>query len=212
MEATALPRMIPSEKDLFAVEFRNIPDKGIFLKGGLKFRSDESETRRRYKPLLRRVPLEILLGEAALWVLWPSTAAIWIFPLLLLRLRIDIAVLVDIGIFFAVQIADMLFYSRTFNYVGFILANRALQALLYAMWGVWLWFSGGPAKVLALGAWLLLMATGVVQVVFTVPFLPLLTRVFSKLPADQALWRVACVRAREAGIPLDQLESPGVRN
>jgi hypothetical protein len=62
-------------------------------------------------------------------------------------------------------------------------------------------------KALALAAWLLLMATGVVQVVFTVPFLPLLTRLFSARPADQALWNVACTHARRTGIPVRDLQS-----
>ena len=198
-------------KDLFAVEFRNYPGKGLYLKGGLKFKTDEDEMRRRYRPVLRLAPLEVLLGEAALWVLWPSTAAIWAFPLLLWLFRIDVAVLADIGVFLAVQVANLLFYSRPLNYAGFILGNRALQALAYAGCAVGLWFWGGPLKVLALAMWLLLMATGVVQVVFTVPFLPLLTRLFSQLPADQALWNIACSHAREAGIPLKELELPATR-
>ncbi len=46
-------------------------------------------------------------------------------------------------------------------------------------------------KAMALAVWLALMATGVVQVLFTVPFTPALKRLFELGPADQALRNVA---------------------
>ncbi len=194
-------------QNLFAVTYRNVPGKGVFAQGGLKFQTEESAMRRQYAAVLRTAPLEVLLGEASLWVLWPSTAAIWAFPLLLWRFSTDVAVLAAIGLFLAVQIAHMLFYRQWLNYAGFVLGNRALQGLVYAGSAAGFWFSGQWMKALALAAWLLLMATGVVQVVFTVPFLPLLTRLFSARPADQALWNVACTHARRTGIPVRDLQS-----
>jgi hypothetical protein len=177
-------------KNLFDVEFRNAPGKGVFASGGLKFQSDEQELRRRYARVLNMVPLETLLGEAALWVLWPSTAAIWAFPLLLWPLPVDVAVLYAIGLFLTVQVAHMRFYSRRLNYAGFVLGNRALQGLGYIAGAAAFWRTGEGTKALALGAWLVLMASGVLQVIFVVPFVPILKRILELRPADQALENV----------------------
>jgi hypothetical protein len=183
--------------DFFAVSYRNVPGKGVFASGGLKFASDEAELRRQYAAALEQSPLAALLGEAALWVLWPSTAAIWAFPFLLWWLRIDLAILADIGLFWLVQIATMLFYSRPLNYAVFVLGNRLLQALGYALAAAAIWWLGAPLKALALAVWLLIMAFGVAQVIFVVPFVPLLRRLFDGTPADQALRRIAENRRRQ---------------
>ncbi len=186
-----------SSQDLFAVEFRDVPGKGVVAAGGLKFQDDEQSLRRRYGVVLQSVSLEVLLGEAALWVLWPSTIAIWAFPLLLWRLSIDIAVLAAIGLFLAVQIAHMMFYRRWLNYAVFVLANRALQVVVYAGCAALFWSDGAPRKAIAAGVWLAVMATGVAQVIFVVPFLPLLKSFFNPRPADQALQNVARYRGRQ---------------
>ena len=188
--------MSAPSKSLFAVGYRNVPGKGVFASGGLKFASDEGALREQYADVLKTVPLETLLGEAALWVLWPSTAAIWAFPLLLWRLSVDMAVLASIALFLTVQVGHMLFYARRLNYAGFVLGNRALQLIVYAVWGIAFWRMDAPPKLVALAAWLLLMASGVVQVVFVVPFMPLLKRLFALRPADQALRNVALDHAR----------------
>jgi hypothetical protein len=182
--------MKPAE-DFFDVPYRNIPGKGVFATGGLKFHNDEDELRQKYARALQSVRLEALLGEAALWVLWPSTAAIWVFPFLVWRLRIDWAILADIGVFWAIQIVTMLFYSRSLNYGVFILGNRALQALAYAAFAAGFWLAGTPLKVVSLAVWLILMAFGIVQVIFVIPFVPLLRRLFDRTPADQALRFIA---------------------
>jgi hypothetical protein len=188
---------MPPSPDFFAVQYRNVPGKGVFAAGGLKFQRDETELRREYAPVLQHVSLESLLGEAALWVLWPSTAAIWAFPVLLWRLRTDFAILADIGVFWAVQIATMLFYARPLNYAVFVLGNRALQALAYAAAAAAMWFLGEPMKIVALAGWLLAMAFGVVQVIFVVPLVPLLRRLFEGTPADRALRFIARNYLRE---------------
>ena len=192
--------MTPLSKNLFAVEFRNVPGKGLFASGGLKFKTDEATLRRQCAPLLDRVSIHTLLGEASLWVLWPSTAAIWVFPFLVWRLSIDWAILASIGVFLAVLVLNMLFYSRRLNYGVLVLGNRALQGVAYAGFAVAFWRTGMPVKIVALAAWLLLMALGVVQVIFVIPFVPLLKRVFARSPADQALRNVARHHARRAGI------------
>src|SRR5262249_39275950 len=124
--------MAACPEDLFAVEFRDVPGKGVVAARGLKFQEGEQALRRRYNAALQTTSLNVLLGEAALWVLWPSTIAIWAFPLLLWRLPIDISILVTIGLFLAIQIAHMTFYRRRLNYAAFVLANRALQVTAYA--------------------------------------------------------------------------------
>jgi len=178
-------------KDLFAVGYRNVPGKGVFASGGLKFQKEEDELRRQYAAALDRVSLNTLLGEATLWVLWPSTAAIWGFPILLWRLRLDLAVVAAIALFLAALVASMLFYARWLNYPVLVLGNRLVQTVVYTGWGLALWRTGSPAKVLALGAWLVLLSAGVLQVIFVTPFLPLLKAVFARGPADQALRNVA---------------------
>ncbi|HYM10547.1 MAG TPA: hypothetical protein VEU62_07440 [Bryobacterales bacterium] len=187
-------------KNLFAVEFPSIAGKGLFASGGLKFQDDEPALRRQYGFILKLVPLDVLLGEAALWVLWPSTVAIWVFPLLLWPLAIDRAVLAAIAVFLAVQIAHMLFYAQRLNYAVFVLGNRALQAAVYAVCALLFWHAGAITKIIALAAWLLLMATGILQVIFVVPFLPLLKYWFARRPADQALRNVVRHHARRAGL------------
>lgn len=186
--------------NLFSVEFRSIAGKGLFAAGGLKFQDDEPALRRRYGFLLKLVPLDVLLGEAALWVLWPSTAAIWAFPFLLWPLAIDRAVLAAIAVFLAVQVAHMLFYAQRLNYAVFVLGNRALQVILYAAGALFFWHAGAITKIIALAGWLLLMATGILQVIFVVPFLPLLKYWFDRRPADQALRNIARYHARRAGL------------
>lgn len=187
-------------RDIFAVEFRNVAGKALFGPGGLKF-EDEAKLRRRYAAVLEKTPLETLLGEAALWVLWPSTAAIWVFPVFLLRFSIDVAALASIGVFLVVQLAHMAFYSRRLNYALLVLGNRVLQGVYYAGWAAAFWRMGAATKVLALAVWLVLMATGVLQVIFVVPFLPVLKRVFARRPADQALHNVARYHERRSEPP-----------
>ena len=187
--------MSPSAKDPFAVEYRTIPGKGLFAAGGLRFKTEESDLRRDY-PGLDGVPFARLLGEAALWVLWPSTAAIWAFPVFLWRLRIDYALLADIGLFLAVQLVTMLFYSPSLNYTLFVLGNRPLQTGVYLVWGILFWRAGAPTRIVPLAVWFLLMAFGVAQVIFVTPFLPLLRVLFSRAPADQALRHIARRYAR----------------
>lgn len=178
-------------KDPFAVEYKTVPGKGLFVAGGLRFMTEEAEFRREHRAVVSRVPFQRLLGEASLWVLWPSTAAIWAFPALLWRLRVDYALLADIGVFLAVQVATMLFYARGLNYALLVLGNRPLQAVAYLAWAVVFWRIDGPgARVLALAVWFLLMAFGIAQVIFVTPFLPLLRVLFSRTPADQALRHV----------------------
>ncbi len=179
--------------DPFSTSYRDLPGKAVTAAGGLRFKADEAELRRRYAAALLHAPLETLVGEAATWVLWPSTAAIWVFPVLMWRLRVDLAVLAAIGVFLLVQVATMIFYSRPLNYISLALSNRALQAVFYAGWAL-----AEPRQLAALAAWLALMAFGVVQVIFVVPFMPLLQRIFSLAPADQALRNVARRHARLA--------------
>lgn len=182
--------MPPSSQDPFSVEYRAVPGKGLFAAGGLRFKTEESDLRRDYPTVLDQVPFPRLLGEAALWVLWPSTLAIWAFPVLLWLLRVDFALLWTIGLFLAVQVISMLFYARRLNYVLFVLGNRLLQTVVYSLWALALWRMGAPLKVVALGSWLLLMAGGIAQVIFVTPFLPVLKWLFAHSPADQALFQV----------------------
>lgn len=182
--------------DLFAVPFRSVPDKGLFAAGGLLFEGQEADIRREHAAALRKASLETLLGEATLWVLWPSTVAIWVFPFLLWKLPVDRAVLADVGVFLGVQIAHMLFYARWLNYALFALGNRAVQVMAYAAAGGWFWIAGQRGKIVALAAWLAFMALGVLQVIFVTPFLPLLKAVLSRRPANQALRNVARYHAR----------------
>ncbi|MBI3664982.1 MAG: hypothetical protein HY236_01955 [Acidobacteria bacterium] len=193
---------------VFAVEYRNVPGKGVFARGGLKFRSDEAALRQQYRAVLEKVSLETLLGEAALWVLGPSTAAIWAFPPLLWRLPVDRAVIYSGALFLLLQVAQMLFFSRRLNYVLLVLGNRALQVIVYAASALAEWRMGAPWKAVALAVWLALMATGVVQVLFTVPFTPILKRLFELGPADQALRNVAQRHARRLGIDAALLRAP----
>lgn len=189
--------MPPSSQDPFSVEYRTVPGKGLFAAGGLRFKTEESDLRRDYPAALNQVPFGRLLGEAALWVLWPSTVAIWAFPLCLQFLRVDYAILADIGLFLAVQLATMLFYSRQLNVALFVLGNRPLQAGVYLVWGIVFWRAGVPSRILPLVIWFLLMAFGVAQVIFVTPFLPLLRGLFARSPADQALRHIArCYAAR----------------
>ena len=188
--------MPSSSQDPFSVEYRAVPGKGLFAAGGLRFKTEESELRRDYPTVLDQVPFPRLLGEAALWVLWPSTVAIWLFPFCLQFLRVDYAILADIGIFLGVQLVSMLFYSFSLNYALFVLGNRPLQAGVYLLWAIVFWRTGVPGRILPLTIWFLLMAFGIAQVIFVTPFLPLLKGMFSRSPADQALGHVARRYAR----------------
>jgi hypothetical protein len=193
--------MRADSQDIFAVKFRNVAGKALFGPGGLKF-EEEAELRRRYATALEDLPLETLLGEATLWVLWPSTAAIWLFPVFLLRFSIDFAALFTIGVFLAVQVAHMTFYNRRLNYVLLVLGNRALHCIYYVVWAVAFWRMGSVPKVIALAVWLPLMAFGILQVIFLVPFVPILKRVFERRPADQALSIVARYHERRSKPPV----------
>ncbi len=186
-------------KDPWLAEYRRVPGKGLFLAGGLRFQTEEDAFRREFRKALERAPFERLLGEAALWVLWPSTAAIWVFPALLWRLRVDYALLADIGVFLAVQVATMLVYARRLNYALVVLGNRPLQGVVYLAWAFALWRAGETAKLPALAVWFALMAFGVAQVIFVTPFLPVLRLLFARAPADQALRQVARRYQKEPG-------------
>jgi hypothetical protein len=183
--------MSRAAQDPFAVTYRQVAGKGIFAAGGLRFKTEEADLRREFPDVVKRIGVGRLLGEAALWVLWPSTVAIWAFPALLWRLRVDYAILADIGVFLGIQLVTMLFYSSRLNYSLLVFGNRPLQASVYLIWAVVYWRGESTVKILPLTIWFLLMAFGVAQVIFVTPFLPLLRVLFSRTPADQALRHIA---------------------
>lgn len=66
-------------KDLF-----DIPEeKAIQIKGGMKIGFSRQELEDYFNILLEERPLERMAGEAACWVLIPSTAGVYSFPIIL---------------------------------------------------------------------------------------------------------------------------------
>ena len=68
---------------LFSVNYQNVPGQCVYAKGGLKFRADEDKLRHYFSPILPRISLNDIIGEAVFWSMLPSALAIWIFPILL---------------------------------------------------------------------------------------------------------------------------------
>lgn len=172
---------------LFAVDYQNVPGQCVYAQGGLKFRADEEALRRYFSTILPHVSLNDLIGEAVFWVLLPSSLAIWTFPFLLYYQGSVFALVVVIVLFLLVGIAHQYIYLKPLNYLLFIFGNRLLQLAGYVVLAVIFIVAGSIANALIIGAWFILFALGLGDLLLGL--LPILFRgkLFSLPQSDQVL-------------------------
>lgn len=184
---------------LFAIDYEDVPGRGVIAEGGLKFRASEEYLRRYFAPILPFVSLNDLIGEAVFWSLTPGTMAVWAFPLLLYREGLRSALLLTLAVHASWEIVFQLVYIRPLNYLTFALGNRLLQAVGYLIAGIVCASTGHLGWTFALigvlVAYTLALPDLVVGVV-TFPF----NLFFVKLPVSDHLLRlVGWYHARKHG-------------
>lgn len=185
---------------LFSLQFRNVPDEAIYAEGGLKFRADERALRRYFAPILSRVSLNDLVGEAVFWVHLADTASIWAFPILLYVRGPSAAFVGAALIFLVAEMASRAIYIKVLNYTVFVLGNRALQLFAYGAFAVWLWIHGSTGGALALAFWLGIFWFGAAQFLGGLLLLPIHRILFSLPPSDQALRNVGFYHGVRIGL------------
>ena len=184
---------------LFSVNYQNVPGQCVYAKGGLKFRADEDKLRHYFSPILPRISLNDIIGEAVFWSMLPSALAIWIFPILLYFKGILFALIATLILYLITEIGHLIFYLKPLNYIVFILGNNFLAFIIYLIWAMMLIRSGSKEEVIVLGVWFLFFAFGLGQLIL-LPLLPILTKFFALPPSDQILRNVGWYYARKFGL------------
>jgi hypothetical protein len=157
---------------IFAVEYQDVPGRGVITQGGLKFRASEPSLCRYFAPILPFVTLNDLIGEAVFWFLMPSTIAVWSFPLLLYLKGLPWALIWMFGLYIFAQVFHLFMYVKPLNYLIFILGNRILQLVAYFVIAIVFMLKGYIAWAISLAAVFLFYAVGVSEIIagiFTFP-------------------------------------------
>lgn len=182
---------------LFLLDYKNVPGRNIYARGGLKFRADEHSLRHYFAPILPYVTLNDLIGEAVFWSVLPSTLAIWTFPIVFYRGEFIIIV---IALYVLAQILHMTIYLKWLNYLVFVFSNKLLEFLFYAILAGVFMQNGSVFAAVILGIVFLFFAIGGDEFHFGLIMLALLshawfrpfTKRFLYLPrSDQILWNVS---------------------
>ena len=173
---------------LFAVEYQDIPGRGVLAQGGLKFRASERSLSRYFAPILPFVTLNDLIGEAVFWILIPSTIVVWTLPLLLYLTGLPWALAWTIGLYLLAHVIHLLVYIKPLNYLVFILGNRILQFIAYIILAAVFAFTTHIDWAITLATMFLYFALGL-DVIFVSPLTLVLTR-FVGLPTSDQLLRL----------------------
>lgn len=170
---------------LFAVEYQDVPGRGVFAYGGLKFRASEQSLRRYFAPVLPFISLNDLIGEAVFWILMPSTIAIWTLPLLLYLKGLPWALIWTFGLYVLSHIVHLFVYIKPLNYLVFILGKRMLQLVAYVVLAIVFAFTGHISWTITLAAVFLFYVVGL-----DVVFVSVLTLPLNSLPTSDQLLRL----------------------
>jgi len=170
---------------LFAIDYQDVPGRGVIAQGGLKFRAREESLCRYFATILPFVSLNDLIGEAVFWSLMPSTAAIWTFPLFLYLKGFPSALVWMLAVHLLAQVTHLLVYIKPLNYLVFVLGNRALQIVAYLIVGIVYGLTGHITWAIALVAVFLLYALGLPEIVIGILTFPV-----SRLPTSDQLLRL----------------------
>ncbi len=173
---------------LSAVEYRDVSGRGVVAQGGLKFRASEQSLSRYFAPILPFVTLNDLIGEAAFWILMPSTIAVWTLPLLLYLTGLPWALTWTIGLYLLAHIIHQLVYFKSLNYIVFMLGNRILQFVVYLFLAIVFANTNHLDWTITLAAMFLCIALGL-DVIFVSPLTLVLNR-FVGLPTSDQLLRL----------------------
>ena len=173
---------------LFAVEYQEVPGRGVIAQGGLEFRASEHSLLHYFAPILPFVSLNDLIGEAVFWILMPSTIAVWAFPPLLYIKGLPQALVWMFGFNILAAAIHLLVYIKPLNYVVFILGNKILQFVVYVVLVVASARTGHNHWAIALSGVFLFYAIGVAELILGVIILPV--NRFVGLPTSDQLLRL----------------------
>lgn len=105
--------------------------RGMFSADGVWFRTTEQQLREYAGPVLRHVPIEVLVTEAGSWLKAPKTLTLWLLPVLLLGLAPVPAALVALGVYLAAALVLPGIVLRPLVHLGQHLQKVPLQAVYY---------------------------------------------------------------------------------
>jgi len=184
----------------FAVEYNDVEGQGVYARGGLKFRADEASLRRYFAEILPHVSLNDLIGEATFWLLLPSTAAVWLFPVFLYFWGIASAVLATAAVYVFATVSHFLIYSKPVNYLVLLFSQRVPRLIVYAGWATIFLLKGLAAKALVVGAAFLFFAFGLESRMFATLLTPVYATLFSLAPSDLVLRNVGWYHGLKRGL------------
>jgi hypothetical protein len=152
---------------LFAVEYQDVPGRGVIAQGGLKFRASEEALSRYFAPILPYVSLNELIGEAVFWITIPSAITIWAFPLFLYLYGLPLGLLLALGLHVIAEVIHQIVYIKLLNYLSFF-GNRMVQIMAYIILGIVFGFTGHGTWTIALAGVLTFYAVGLSEVLMSV--------------------------------------------
>lgn len=173
---------------LFAVEYQDVPNRGVVAQGGLNFRATEESLLRYFAPISLHVSLNDLIGEAVFWILMPSTIAVWIFPILLYLFDIPMAFFIMLGVQVVAEVLHQLVYIKPLNYLTFYLGNKILQVVAYVVLGIVFSFSGHGSWIIPLAGVFIYYAIGLDGVIMSI--LDFFLAMFVGIPKSDQLLRL----------------------
>jgi len=186
-------------KELFSLNYQNVPGQCVYAEGGLKFRADENMLRHYFAPILSYISLNELIGEATFWSLFPSTLAIWVFPIFLYFKGISFALIATLILSIIVDIIHQVFYVKLINYVIFILTNKLLALIVYFILTIVLIRFNSLKQAIVLIAWGLFSISGLIEIIFF-PIDLILVKFFGLSKSDQVLRNIGWYYGRKLGL------------
>ena len=183
---------------LFAVDYQNVEDQCVYAQGGLKFRADEDRLMNYFKPILSKVTLNDLIGEAVYWTLLPQVLIILIFPFLLSIKGFLFAGLLSLAFYIVLDFLHLNYYFKFFNYFSFIFGNPIMQVLYYLAWGVIFYKTQRVINIYVIGSFLLLINLGLFKFFSSIILFYPVSKYFLP-PSDQVLRKVGWYYGRKNG-------------
>lgn len=179
---------------------------GMVTASGVRFHTTRALLEEYAGPVLARVPLEVLLGRAAVWLRSGQTLALWVLALLLLVVPPAGAALLALTVYVGWETLGPALVGRRLAAVFGVLERPLVQVALYVVVLSVLW-TQGQAGAVAVGLAGFVLVRWRVLALLAGPLLALLRRPLYTLPvADQVLRAFVLRAALEHGIALPQLE------
>ena len=168
--------------------------QGIFTDSQIWFRTREAWLNEYAGKVFDRKPLELLLGETAVWVRSPQTLALWLLPLLLIATGSTQALLTSFIVFVTWSILGPALVNRPMTPALRFLEVVIIQALVYVGVLSWLASSNDYIGTILSLAWFVGLRWGLVEWMFR-PLFKRLHALLYRIPVPDTILRTLIIRA-----------------